>query len=380
MPSNKQYINWIENDEQQTMLWRSESGNPPPKRVVLADDKLSADSAYRMACEGFGLLWRGDFQNVRQLLQALTRRLNKTRLKNQRDPSSMTEAFHWHRQNQIQKARILGMLLIPLNEGYKVTLRRAPDVVLAFQQVYGLAGEPSVISLRELQGLVGAYEWRKTGILIPALNAEIYPHYGVYSPVRGEYINLIEKAALPENTQIAYDIGVGTGVLSAILARRGVGKIIATDLDSRALTCAQENLARLGLLDQVNLQATDLFPKNVPKAQLIICNPPWLPARANAPIERAVYDPNSQMLKGFLAGLSEHLSEKGEGWLILSDLAEHLGLRVRAELLDWIATAGLHVLSKLDVSPKHGKVFDEADALHAARIKEVTSLWRLAVI
>ena len=33
----------------------------------------------------------------------------------------------------------------------------------------------------------------------------------------------------------------------------------------------------------------------------------------------------------------------GEGWLILSDLAEHLGLRSRDELLGWIAQAGLTV-------------------------------------
>ena len=37
------------------------------------------------------------------------------------------------------------------------------------------------------------------------------------------------------------------------------------------------------------------------------------------------------MLRGFLAGLTEHLTPRGEGWLILSDLGEHLGLRPRAE-------------------------------------------------
>lgn len=32
--------------------WRSESGAAPPKRVVLADDRTTADAAYRLACEG----------------------------------------------------------------------------------------------------------------------------------------------------------------------------------------------------------------------------------------------------------------------------------------------------------------------------------------
>jgi hypothetical protein len=56
-----------------------------------------------------------------------------------------------------------------------------------------------------------------------------------------------------------------------------------------------------------------------------------------------VYDEGSRMLRGFLAGLSAHLEPGGEGWLILSDLAEHLGLRPREQLLAWIAEAGLVV-------------------------------------
>ena len=69
----------------------------------------------------------------------------------------------------------------------------------------------------------------------------------------------------------------------------------------------------------------------------------------------------------------------GEGWLILSDFAEHLGLRTRDELLGWIAQAGLKVIGKLDVRPRHPKASDADDTLHAARAAEVTSLWRLAI-
>lgn len=84
------------------------------------------------------------------------------------------------------------------------------------------------------------------------------------------------------------------------------------------------------------------------------------------------------MLRGFLAGLAAHLVAGGEGWLILSDLAEHLGLRTRADLSTWIEAAGLRVVDRLDVRPVHPKAADAADPLHAARAAEVTSLWRLA--
>ena len=85
------------------------------------------------------------------------------------------------------------------------------------------------------------------------------------------------------------------------------------------------------------------------------------------------------MLKGFLSKLTEHLLPGGEGWLILSDLAEHLGLRTREELLSWFDAASLKVIARLDTKPQHQKVFDKTDALHIARSKEMTSLWRLSV-
>ncbi len=83
------------------------------------------------------------------------------------------------------------------------------------------------------------------------------------------------------------------------------------------------------------------------------------------------------MLRGFLAGLAAHLEPDGEGWLLLSDFAEHLGLRTRAELEGWIDAAGLKVLGRSDIRPRHPRAADAADPLHAARQAEVTSLWRL---
>ncbi len=382
MDSNApQLIHWTEHGEQRCARWRSESGMPPPKRVAIADDTTNADTAYRLACEGTALLWRGDYQNAKQLLQALARRADHKgggrgrKAKPAKVPATPTEAFHLHRQAQSQRGRTLAMLLIPFEADYTIPLRRAPDVKLACNEAYGKGDQPFVASLRELLGLIGAHEWRRNGVMIPALGERIHPHYGVFSPVRGEYVALVQDAPLPAGTQLAFDIGVGTGVLSAVLARRGVPRVVATDQDPRALSCAKENLALLGVADRVELMKTDLFPAG--RANLVVCNPPWVPARPGSPIEHAVYDPDSAMLRGFLAGLKDHLLPGGEGWLILSDLAEHLGLRPREQLLDWIAAAGLAVKHRHDVRPTHGKAMDASDPLHAARAAEVTSLWIL---
>ena len=372
-PSDFATLTWPDTDGPRTVRWRSEAGVPAPKRVVLADDRTTADAAYRLACEGTALLWHGDYQNARQLLQAMARRAER---KPRRAPASPLDAFNLHRQAQSQRARTLGMVLIPLEGDYAIDLRRAPDVRLACEEAWGPAtGEASAVSLRELLGLIGAHEWRKKGVEIPALdNARIHPYYGVFSPVRGEYVDLVARAPLP-SLDLAFDIGTGTGVLSAMLAARGVKRVVATDQDPRALACARENLERLGYGKRVEVVQADLFPSG--RAPLVVCNPPWVPARPASPLEYAVYDPDSRMLLGFLNGLAAHLAPDGEGWLIISDFAEHLGLRTREWLLAAIEHAGLSVAGREDIRPRHPKASDQNDPLYAARAAEVTSLWRL---
>ncbi len=377
-------VHWIEGGAARCARWRSESGAPPPKRVVIAEDGITADTAYGLACQGTALLWRGDFQNARQMLLAMARRTDRRRGSHRRSgASSMTspaEAFNLLRQARAQRARTLCALLVSLDDHYGIALPRAPDVRQACTEAYGPAGGPSVVPLRALLGVIGAHQWRTKGIEIAAIGGLIHPHYGVFAPIRHEYVDLVATATLPvpaSSSSVAFDIGTGTGVLAAVLARRGFARVIATDHDPRARACARENLERLGLSERVEVAAADLFPAG--KAGLVVCNPPWVPARPSSPLEHGIYDPESGMLRAFLKGLPAHLEPGGEGWLILSDLAEHLGLRTRSELISLIRDAGLMVLDRIDVRPVHPRATDKTDPLHAARASEVTSLWRLVV-
>ncbi|UJW28199.1 methyltransferase [Saccharothrix sp. AJ9571] len=305
-----------------------------PARVVRADDALRADTALRHFRRGRPVLWQGDFHGARQLLHAIGRRTRDVPL--------------------------LKMLLIPLDADYTVPLRRAPDVRAACTEAFGVSTGPKVLPLRDLLGVIGAHEWRVKGVDVPVLGAKIHPHYGVFAPIRQEYLDLVAEAPVPEEFT-AFDIGTGTGVLAAILARRGARNVVATDVNPRACVCAHENLSRLGY--RVDVQECDLFPEG--RADLVVCNPPWVPGQAHSALELGVFD--SDMLDRFLDQLPQHLTPAGEGWLILSDLAELLGLRTRESLLRSIGRAGLEVVDRLDTRPRHRR----------AREDETTSLWRL---
>jgi SAM-dependent methyltransferase len=378
-------VQWQEAGCARAAHWRSAAGVAAPKRVRPVDAELALERAYVLACEGTALLWRGDWASARRLLQWLGRRLDRRPPQLPPPDAPPGAGFHLHRKSQAERARLLGLVLVPLTGDFGVALAGAPDTREACAAAWGAAdGTPTVVALRELLGVWGAWGWQQSGVLVPALGPEvrIHPHYGVFSPVRGEYLDLVAAEPLPTGCEppgpsLAFDIGTGTGVLAALLARRGVQRVVATDTEPRALACAADNLDRLGLRQRVELREGDLFPPG--RAPLVVCNPPWLPVRAHAPLERALYDEGSRMLRGFLGGLAAHLTAGGEGWLLLSNFAELLGLRGEGELARWIADAGLEVRGQRQTRPVHGKSRDVDDPLHAARAAEVTSLWRLGV-
>lgn len=367
-------ISWTEHGTPHTARWHSENGAPPPERLEAVDDALTANAALRRIRTGAALLWRGDYHNARQLLTAIGRRADRRVLPKNLD---IARLFQAHRAERAERARLLGGVVVLLEPGHRLALRRAPDVATACQQAYGELTEPMLVSLSELLGVLSAHQWQEKGVPISALEAHIHPRHSVFSPVRSEYVDLVAQAPMPEVDGGAevFDLGTGTGVLAAVLARRGASRVVATDINPRAVDSARENIRRLGLEDRVDVLEANLFPPG--QADLVVCNPPWLPGTATSALELGIYDEDSSMLRGVLDGLSAHLRPGGEGWLILSDLAEHLKLRSRSELTGLIDGAGLEVIGTVSTSPRHPRAQDPDDLLHAARSQEVTTLWRL---
>ena len=354
--------------------WLSATSRPPG-RTGPADDRTRADEALRRIRAGEWLVYAGDFRNARQLLVALARRL-EPRPGVRPDPA---EAFRRERHRRREAHLLLNRLLVPVGPGWKVGLAHAPDVAEALRDILG---EPPVegglLPLRELLGAVGAREWRRKGVEVPALGGRVHPHHGVLAPVRGEYVELVaaELAGRDLAGHRAFDVGTGTGVLAFLAARRGAS-VVATDVEPRAVACARENAERLGLAAAVEVREASLFPEG--RADLVLCNPPWIPADAHTPLERAVYDPGGRFLSDFLAGLPSHLAPGGEALLVLSDLAERIGLVAPGWLETAIGAAGLERVAVRSAPASHPRARDEDDPLHLARASEVTSLHVLRV-
>lgn len=366
-------MRWEEDDHAVEAPFVSLRGRAEPKRAVAADDTLTADAAFRLVSQGTAIVWRGDFVNGRQLLTALTRRID-ARLKPLSDPERPEASFHSWRQVQAQRGAMLSLVLVVTWAGV-VSLPRSPDVREALAEAFGTVPGYAVMPLRDVLTALSAAEWRHKGVPVAALDgASIHPHFGVFPPTRQDYIRLVAEAPLPP-ADLAFDIGTGSGVLGAVLLHRGVKRLLATDNSAAAIASARDTFAQLGYADRATIVPDRLFPDD--RAGLVVCNPPWLPGKAATAMESAVYDPDSAMLRGFLGGLPEHLLPDGEGWLIISDIAEHLGLRRPGALQQMIAEAGLAVAGRLDAPPASRGARDAADPLHFARSKEIVSLWRL---
>lgn len=359
-------------------------------QTTVTDDTTTADAAFAQLRRGMTLLWQGDFHNGRQLVKAVDRRLTKQAARKgaRQVRGTAAELFLRQREERARRAEILGRIVVDLEEKdghWFVDLRRAPDVAEACGHAYGAPPrqESRRIPFTELQGVLGAYQWHLKGVDVPELGegdeGKVYPDYGVFSPTRSEYVGLVDEvAASSPNTGLSVlELGTGTGVLAAVLVRRGAGQVTATDVNPRAVACARANLDRLGVGERCEVVEADLWPSAPETADVVVFNPPWLPGTPTSELELGIYDASSDALRRFLAELADHLTYGGEGWLVLSDLAEHLGLRSREQLETWISEGGLQVLGREDTTPRHPKVLREDDPLHVARSREVTSLWRL---
>ena len=131
------------------------------------------------------------------------------------------------------------------------------------------------------------------------IELEVEP--GVLIP-RPETEILIDKVGQiieeEEITRIA-EIGVGSGAISVVLARKFPQlHIIATDICDIPLRVAGKNIHKFGLEDQIELRKSNLIDEVPESVELVVSNPPYIAEDFLLESNVVDYEPNKALFGG----------------------------------------------------------------------------------
>ena len=102
------------------------------------------------------------------------------------------------------------------------------------------------------------------GVLIPRTETEIL-------------IDLVADIIERENISSIGEIGVGSGAISIVLARKFPNlKVVATDISDKAIEVASINIERFNLKDRVEVIKSNLLDEVSRDIELVVSNPPYI--------------------------------------------------------------------------------------------------------
>jgi len=296
-----------------------------PDRPAIITSDIDAISFYRKMdtlatveemIEGKYVIVEEFYSNGLQVLSELKRtlqlRYKDNYFQGQRDfRSAFREASH--------------RLLIKVEDN-KLAVKKCPDI--GWLKVLYPDVSDFYISYPDVQGLNSSWQWYQRGIEIPVLKLKIHPFYGTYFPTRFDHLILFDKwlKTYTGYRGKAFDIGVGSGVLSFQLLKSGFQKVFATDTNKNAIIGVSGESARLGFDGQLQLSLGDLFADCDFQSDLIVFNPPWLVAKHELEegIDKAIYY-EKDLFSRFFKEAKNHLSPDGKLVLLFSNLAQVVG-------------------------------------------------------
>ena len=146
------------------------------------------------------------------------------------------------------------------------------------------------------------------GVLIPRPETEI---------LIDKVAQIIEK----EDISRIAEIGVGSGAISVMLARKFPKlKIIATDICDTPIKVARKNIARFGLSDRIELRKSNLIDEVTEEIELVVSNPPYIAEDFILESNVVDYEPKEALFGGrvgdeLLKKIITDVSERGIKYL-----------------------------------------------------------------
>jgi len=275
--------------------------------------KMDTEATVAQMIEGKYVLVEEFYSNGLQVLNELRKNL----LLKHKD-----KTFQGQRDYRAAFRKASHRLLLKVKDN-KLIVKKSPDI--GWLKVLYPDVSEFYVSFPDIQGMNSSWQWYEKGIEIKTLDITLKPYYNTYFPTRFDHLKLFDKwlKKYEGSKENAIEIGVGSGVLSFQLIQNGFKNIFATDTNKNAIIGVAEESKRLGFEKNMTLNHGDLFESCDVKADLIVFNPPWLPAKHELEegIDKAMYY-EEELFPRFFEQAKEHLSPDGKIVLIFSNLAE----------------------------------------------------------
>lgn len=140
----------------------------------------------------------------------------------------------------------------------------------------------------------------------------------VYIPYEDSYF-LAENVSVKKNC-LCVDVGSGSGIQSIGMLMRGCGKVIALDINSKAVKATRNNCALAGFSGKIDARKSNLFSNCPEKTDVIVFNPPYLESGKVEFVDLDGGAKGREVLDRFIEQFPKHLKKGGKCFFLQTDL------------------------------------------------------------
>jgi predicted RNA methylase len=233
-----------------------------------------------------------------------------------------------------------------------------------------------LMQFSDFLGMNGAWQWYQKGVKFPVLDEALFPFYGVYFPTRFEHLILFDKwlASRPAFTR-GLDVGAGCGVLSYLLMKHGANEVHATDINPNAIFGLKQQHQRRNTGLKLLAEQASFTGSFIPQTgDLLVFNPPWIPAPAEAGLDWAMYY-TSGFFESFFSEACQKMKSGSKLVLLFSNFARVAGITTEHPIEQELATGGRFRLVEKLKMPVHQAPSPRKSWLSTIRRKERVELW-----
>jgi len=282
------------------------------QQLEVFDRNTAVEPTVKLLEAGTPVLITEFYSNGMLLLKELQRHLKKTL------PNS---TFQEQRAYRSAYFKLSNLILLEI-KGHKLEVKKSPDIGW-LKKLYPELGD-FLLSFPQVQGLNSSWQWYNNGVAVPVLRNKLQPYYGTYFPTRFDHLilfdNWLKRYSGPKKSAI--DVGIGSGILAFQLVKYGFQKVFGTDTNPNAIVGLTEFMGDTKLFRKIELDFGHLFGTWEKQTELIVFNPPWLPAsRELDRIDTAIYY-DKNLFPEFFEEAKKRLLPDGKLVVIFSNLAQ----------------------------------------------------------